>query len=350
MGRNGVKSVTAICTPLLARVRALRYGFTTVNTGIRALGPGDNGFLKSSFSPSCWIADSTGIQSSALGPGDNRLHRRTCTDCEFTPITRITRIHRGISTSWLGERPESCTRYFNLVAPCDTFFLNVPTPPTRDKAFKYNDESRRPSRRVSAKPIPPTHHTTKRDLYHLQGDLPSHCMHHHTTTTPKRGTINVTCHKPKPPPIHDTLTFGLDIGQPKPSPYTLTFEPHQAQHHKRSSCSRSPHGPSRLAKRDLPFLTRSPLSKSLVITFPPPRPKRALTHSLAHQTETHHALPSIPVSRFLQMCTMPHFLKENQCRGKWVRHHVGPMPRPVPTAPPFAPVTCPCGTEPENQT
>ncbi|MED6156317.1 hypothetical protein PIB30_013349 [Stylosanthes scabra] len=39
-------------------VRSLRHGFTTVITGKSALAPGDNGFLKSSFSPSSWIADS----------------------------------------------------------------------------------------------------------------------------------------------------------------------------------------------------------------------------------------------------------------------------------------------------
>ncbi|MED6167883.1 hypothetical protein PIB30_006854 [Stylosanthes scabra] len=89
MGRNGVKSVTAIRTPLLARVRSLRHEFTTVITGIRALGPGDCGFLKSSFNPSCWIANSNASQSSALGPSDNRLDHRTCTACEFTPVTRI---------------------------------------------------------------------------------------------------------------------------------------------------------------------------------------------------------------------------------------------------------------------
>ncbi|MED6171524.1 hypothetical protein PIB30_041419 [Stylosanthes scabra] len=54
MGRNGVKSVTAIRTLLLARVRALRHGFTTVITGIRALGPGDSGFLMS-----CWVGSQT---------------------------------------------------------------------------------------------------------------------------------------------------------------------------------------------------------------------------------------------------------------------------------------------------
>ncbi|MED6167882.1 hypothetical protein PIB30_006853 [Stylosanthes scabra] len=71
MGRNGVKSVTAICTPLLARVRSLQHGFTMVITGIKALEPGDNEFLKSSFNASCWAADSNASQSSALGPGDS---------------------------------------------------------------------------------------------------------------------------------------------------------------------------------------------------------------------------------------------------------------------------------------
>ncbi|MED6111100.1 hypothetical protein PIB30_049346 [Stylosanthes scabra] len=141
MGRNGVKFVTAIRTPLLARVRSLRHGFITVITGITALGPGDSRFLKSSFSLSYWIADSTASQSRALGPGDSsgldrRLHRRTCTTCEFAPVTRIysnpswnqyltvgmARIRRGLTSPLY---PEWCV------------------PP---RAFKYNDESRHPER------------------------------------------------------------------------------------------------------------------------------------------------------------------------------------------------------------
>ncbi|MED6220379.1 hypothetical protein PIB30_044258 [Stylosanthes scabra] len=69
MGRNGVKSVTAIRTPLLARVRALRHGF-------------------------------------------NMTPRHACTAGEFTPVTRIysnpswnqyltvgmPRIHRGLTS------------------------------------------------------------------------------------------------------------------------------------------------------------------------------------------------------------------------------------------------------------
>ncbi|MED6201162.1 hypothetical protein PIB30_092224 [Stylosanthes scabra] len=57
----------------ISRVRSLRHGFTTVITGIRVLGPGDSGFLKSSFNPSCWIVDSNASQSRALGPGDSRF-------------------------------------------------------------------------------------------------------------------------------------------------------------------------------------------------------------------------------------------------------------------------------------
>ncbi|MED6125117.1 hypothetical protein PIB30_065601 [Stylosanthes scabra] len=48
-------------------VRSLRHGFTTVITGKSALGPGDNEFLKSSFSPGYWIADSNA-----------KLHHHTC--------------------------------------------------------------------------------------------------------------------------------------------------------------------------------------------------------------------------------------------------------------------------------
>ncbi|MED6181647.1 hypothetical protein PIB30_021240 [Stylosanthes scabra] len=38
--------------PLLARVRSLRHGFTTVITGIRALGPGDNRAKEKAFNDS----------------------------------------------------------------------------------------------------------------------------------------------------------------------------------------------------------------------------------------------------------------------------------------------------------
>ncbi|MED6198680.1 hypothetical protein PIB30_068839 [Stylosanthes scabra] len=104
MGRNVVKSVTAIRAPMLARVRALRHGFTTVITGIRAVGLVTAGST-SSFSTMSLTADSTAVPSIGYlssGPGDSRfheffqlravncrLHRHTCIANEFTLVTRI---------------------------------------------------------------------------------------------------------------------------------------------------------------------------------------------------------------------------------------------------------------------
>ncbi|MED6123742.1 hypothetical protein PIB30_052231 [Stylosanthes scabra] len=104
MGRNVVKSVTAIHMPLLGRVRALRHEFTMVSTGIRAVSL-VTASSTSSFSTMSLTADSTAVPSIGYlssGSGDSRfheffqlrvvnyrLHRHTCTASEFTPVTRI---------------------------------------------------------------------------------------------------------------------------------------------------------------------------------------------------------------------------------------------------------------------
>ncbi|MED6199341.1 hypothetical protein PIB30_075058 [Stylosanthes scabra] len=69
MGRNEVKSVTAIRTPLLARVTSLRHKFTTVIT---------MGLV---------TAGSTSSFNNRLV--DCKLHRHTYIASEFTPVTRI---------------------------------------------------------------------------------------------------------------------------------------------------------------------------------------------------------------------------------------------------------------------
>ncbi|MED6173456.1 hypothetical protein PIB30_059633 [Stylosanthes scabra] len=64
MGKNGIKSVTAIRTPLLARVRALRNGFNMV------------------------------LRYMSCGPSDSRFHRVLSTSSQFSRVSR-TRIEKS---------------------------------------------------------------------------------------------------------------------------------------------------------------------------------------------------------------------------------------------------------------
>ncbi|MED6193265.1 hypothetical protein PIB30_017656 [Stylosanthes scabra] len=121
MGRNGVKSVTAIRTPLLARVRALRHGFNT--TPRHAYTASEFTLVTRIYSNSWWISDS----SSDLG------HSSEYRDAQyFNPRPRH-------SFTITGKRPESRTRYFKLgcTPVTSTSFLNGDR--VREKA--HNDSS-----------------------------------------------------------------------------------------------------------------------------------------------------------------------------------------------------------------
>ncbi|MED6170559.1 hypothetical protein PIB30_032130 [Stylosanthes scabra] len=72
MGRNWVKSVIVIRTPLLARVRALRHRFNMVPRCM-SCGPGDSRLHRVLSTSSCLLQSS----------------RHVCTAGEFTLVTRI---------------------------------------------------------------------------------------------------------------------------------------------------------------------------------------------------------------------------------------------------------------------